>query len=188
MPRSAPPSCRLKTSMSPTLYFRLSAARWACAAPMKDTGPLSPNTKPAPKPARTRSRRETSNMLSSWGCPTVWQGRRVRRNFPRLLYTPELAPNVTTPGHHGKVTAWRSHLVRQATSDQSIAPARLRTPIAADRPGGESQGLGTAHGQNAPRLSLNRSPARCGDAVNLAAASATACAIGPLPSAAAAWT
>ena len=56
------PSCRLNTSMSPTLYLRLSAARCACAAPMNDTGPLSPNTSAAPALPRTRSRREISNM------------------------------------------------------------------------------------------------------------------------------
>src|SRR5689334_3595875 len=60
--RSIEPSCRLNTSMSPTLYFRLSAARCACAAPMNETGPFSPKTSAAPALPRTRSRREISNI------------------------------------------------------------------------------------------------------------------------------
>src|SRR2546423_925412 len=67
--RSTEPSCRLNTSMSPTLYFRLSAARCACAAPINDTGPLRPKTSAAAVLPRTRSRREISNMLLSLGYP-----------------------------------------------------------------------------------------------------------------------
>src|SRR5262245_63389804 len=87
--------------MSPTLYFRLSAARWAWAAPMKVTGPLRPNSKPAPAPARTRSRRETSNMFSSWDGPRVGLASTL---FPRaLLIHPIGVAHEKARSDHGKV-------------------------------------------------------------------------------------
>src|SRR5258705_12160563 len=99
---------------------------------MKETGPFRPNTKPAPTPARTRSRREISNMLSSWSCPVLAQGV-AAMVLPAPLYTPELARQGTPPADHGKVTppsgreAARRQSARLYARFELAAPAEIAT-------------------------------------------------------------
>src|SRR5947209_3903164 len=96
---------------------------------MKETGPLTPKTRPAPSPASTRSRRETSNMSSSLD---VTRGSQVTL-AAMLPFDPR--SSVAHCSDHGKVIAipalepcrWRPRRVSWVIRRRGGVPRSVRS-------------------------------------------------------------